>query len=186
MTALRFLRDGAKILPGENVLVIGASGAVGSAAVQLARYFGAHVTAVCSAANTDLVASIGADRVIDSASGSPLNDQYDIIFDAVGATSFAQCEHALKPDGRLLLIAGALAQVLGAGAKSKGKRVLAGPGQEKIEHILLLKQLAETGAFKPVIDQCLPLNEIVKAHRRVDTGRKRGSVVILVSSEAEG
>jgi NADPH:quinone reductase-like Zn-dependent oxidoreductase len=184
VTALRFLRDGAKILPGEKVLVIGASGAVGSAAVQLARYFGADVTGVCSAANADLVTSIGADRVIDHDAGPVLNDRYDIICDAVGATSFAQCKDALKPGGRLLLVAGSLKQLLGAGPKADSKRVIAGTGKDKIEHILFLKQLAEAGAFKPVIDHCFPLDEIVKAHQRVDTGRKRGSVVVRMSNEA--
>jgi NADPH:quinone reductase-like Zn-dependent oxidoreductase len=185
VTALRFLRDGAKILPGEKVLVIGASGAVGSAAVQLANYFGADVTGVCSAANGDLVKSIGAGRTIDYAANSALNDQYDIICDTIGVTSFAACERALKPGGRLLLVASGLTQVLGAGAKADGKSVIAGPGKETIEHIEFLKRLAEAGAFKPVIDQCLPLDEINKAHQRVDSGRKKGSVVVLISSEAE-
>jgi NADPH:quinone reductase-like Zn-dependent oxidoreductase len=185
VTALRFLRDGAKILPGEKILVIGASGAVGSAAIQLAKYFGADVTGVCSAPNGDLVRSIGAQRTIDYAVNSALDDQYDIICDTIGVTSFATCERALNPGGRLLLVASGLAQVLGAGAKADGKSVIAGPGKETIEHIEFLKRLAEAGAFKPVLDQCLPLDEIVKAHRRVDSGRKTGSVVVLISSEAE-
>lgn len=185
MTALRFLRDGAKVRSGEKVLVIGASGAVGSAAVQLAKYFGAHVTGVCSAVNLDLVQSIGADRVIDSASGSAFEDQYDVICDTIGVTSFAVCKDVLKPGGRLLLVASGLGEVLSASAKADGKRAIAGPGKETLENIEFLKRLAEAGAFKPLIDQCLPLDEIVKAHRRVDSGRKKGSVVLLISSEAE-
>jgi NADPH:quinone reductase-like Zn-dependent oxidoreductase len=184
VTALRFLRDGAKVRRGDKVLVIGASGAVGSAAVQLAKYFGADVTGVCSAANVDLVKSIGADRVIDYANDSKTSDQYDIICDTIGVTSFAACKDALKPGGRLLLVASGLAQVLGAGSKPDGKSVIAGPGEDAIEHVLFLKHLAEAGVFKPVIDQCLPLEQIVKAHRRVDTGRKKGSVVVLISSDA--
>lgn len=185
VTALRFLRDSAKIRGGERVLVIGASGAVGSATVQLAKHVGADVTGVCSATNVDLVKSLGADRVIDYESGSPLDDQYDIICDTIGVTSYAACKHALKPAGRLLLVAGELSQVLDAGSKPNGQSVIAGPGKESIEHILFLKALAEGGAFKPVIDQCLPLDEVVKAHRRVESGHKKGSVVLLVSSEAE-
>jgi NADPH:quinone reductase-like Zn-dependent oxidoreductase len=157
---------------------------VGSAAVQLAKYFGADVTGVCSAANVDLVKSIGADRVIDYANDSKTSDQYDIICDTIGVTSFAACKDALKPGGRLLLVASGLAQVLGAGSKPDGKSVIAGPGEDAIEHVLFLKHLAEAGVFKPVIDQCLPLEQIVKAHRRVDTGRKKGSVVVLISSDA--
>lgn len=185
VTALRFLRDGAKVRRGEKVLVIGASGAVGSAAVQIAKHFGADVTGVCSAANVDLVKSIGAAGVIDYATSSPFDDQYDVICDTIGVTSFAECKHALKPGGRLLLVAGALSQVLSAGSKPDGKSVIAGPGKDSVEHILFLKELAEAGAFKPVIDQCLPLDEVVKAHKRVDTGHKKGSVVLLVSTEAE-
>lgn len=184
VTALRFLRDRAKIRAGDKVLVIGASGAVGSAAVQIAKYFGAEVVGVCSAANADLVRSLGADRVIDYATEdfTRLDDQYDIICDTIGVTSFATSRDVLKPGGRLLLISSGLAQVLTAGPKPDGKSVIAGTGDETVEHLLILKNLAEVGAFKPLIDQCVPLQEIVQAHRRVDTGRKRGSVVVMMPS----
>jgi NADPH:quinone reductase-like Zn-dependent oxidoreductase len=187
VTALQFLRDRAEVRRGDKVLVIGASGAVGSAAVQLAKHFGADVTGVCSAGNADLVKSIGADRVIDYAKDdfTRANDQYDIICDTMGVTSFAGCTDALKPGGRLLLVASGLAHVLAAGAKPDGKSVMAGTGNATVEHILFLKALAEAAAFKPVLDQCFPLEEIVKAHQRVDTGRKTGSVVILVARETE-
>jgi NADPH:quinone reductase-like Zn-dependent oxidoreductase len=178
VTALQFLRDRAKLCSGEKVMVIGASGAVGSAAVQLAKHFGAEVIGVCSGANVDLATSIGADRVIDYAREDFISsdDQYDIICDTIGVTSFAACKHALKPGGRLLLVASGLAHVLAAGSKADGKIVIAGTGNATTEHIRFLKELAEAGAFKPLIDQCFPLHDIVKAHQRVDTGRKTGSV----------
>ncbi len=187
VTALQFLRDRAKVRAGEKVLVIGASGAVGSAAVQLAKNFGASVTGVCSGANLDLVKSIGADRVIDYAKEDFIKsgDQYDIICDTIGVTLFAVCKDALSPGGRLLLVASELAQVLGAGRKPNGKAVMAGTGNATVEHLLFLKELAEAGRFKPVIDRRLPFEQIVEAHRRVDTGRKAGSVVILVSNDPE-
>ncbi len=182
VTALYYLRDRARIRSGETVLVIGASGAVGSAAVQLAKHFGAEVTGVCSAANLDLVRTIGADQVIDYAKDNwtQTGDAYDIICDTIGVTSFAECRNALKTDGRLLLIAAGLLQVLAAGPKPDGKRVFAGPGNDTLEHMLILKELAEAGVFRPVIDQCFPLESIVDAHARVDTGRKKGSIVVGV------
>lgn len=186
VTALQFLRDRAKVRAGENVLVIGASGAVGSAAIQIAKNFGASVTGVCSGVNLDLVESIGADRVIDYAKEDfiKFGGQYDIICDTVGVTSFLACKDALKPGGRLLLVASGLAQVLGVGRKPNGKAVMAGTGNATTEHLLFLKGLAEAGRIKPVIDRRLPFEQIVEAHRRVDTGRKAGSVVILVSNDS--
>jgi NADPH:quinone reductase-like Zn-dependent oxidoreductase len=184
-TALHFLRDLAGIRTGEKALIIGASGAVGSAAVQLAKYFGAGVTGVCSTANLDLVRSIGADRVIDYTkedfAGS--RETYDIILDAVGLASFATCGHLLKEKGRLLLVVASLSQVLASGSKAGNKKVLAGPAKETVEHLLCLKDLAEAGHFRPVIDQRYPLERIAEAHARVETGRKRGSVVITVSHD---
>jgi NADPH:quinone reductase-like Zn-dependent oxidoreductase len=187
VTALQFLRDRAKVRAGDKVLVVGASGAVGSAAVQLAKHFGAEVTGVCSAANEDLVKSIGADRVIDYAREDfkKASDQYDIICDTIGVTSFATCKDVLKPGGRLLLVASGLAQVLAAGSKPGGKTVMAGTGNATLEHILFLKHLAEAGRFKPIIDRRLPLEQIVEAHRRVEGGHKIGSVVVLMSSDSE-
>lgn len=187
VTALQFLRDRAKVRAGEKVLVIGASGAVGSAAVQLAKHFGAVVTGVCSGANAESVKSIGADRVIDYAKEdfTASGDQYDIICDTIGVTSFATCKDVLRVGGRLLLVASGLAQALSAGAKPNGQSVLAGTGNATVEHILFLKHLAEIGRFKPVIDRSMPLEQIVEAHRRVDTGRKRGSVIVLISGTSD-
>lgn len=182
-TALHFLRDVAKLQPGEAVLVIGASGAVGTAAVQIAKALGGVVAGVCSTANLDVVRSIGADRVIDytrddyAAGGTT----YDVIFDTTGRASFATCGPVLKAGGRLVLIVASLWQLLGAlGPRAGTKRVLAGPAPETLEHLRTLKDLAEAGHFRPVIDGCYPLERIVEAHARVDSQRKRGSVVVTV------
>lgn len=185
VTALYFLRDRTQIRSGEKVLVVGASGALGSAAVQLAKHFGAEVTGVCSGANVELVKSIGADRAIDYTREdfARSGETYDIIFDATGTASFQNCGHALRPGGRLLLVAASLWQLLDAvWPKPDGKKVLAGPAKETVEHLLVLKELAEAGKFKPVIDRAYPLDQIVAAHARVDSGRKRGSVVVIVSA----
>lgn len=185
-TALYYLRELAGIRAGERVLVIGASGAVGSAAVQLARHFGAQVTGVCSTANVGLVASIGADRVIDYTREdfTKNGETYDIIFDAVGNATFSSCRNSLKDGGRLLLLVADLPQMIAAlFARHDNRKVIAGGAKATIEHLLFLKALAEAGQFKPVIDQRLPLDRIVEAHARVDSHRKRGSVVITVGHE---
>lgn len=180
-TALDFLCDRAKLQAGEDVLVIGASGALGSAAVQIAKHFRARVTGVCSAANVEHVRSLGADRVIDYTRDHYRGDgaAYDVIFDTVGEASFGTHEALLKPRGRLLLLAAGLPEMLSAiGGKRDGKRVFAGPAKETIEHLIALCALAEAGAYRPVIDQVFPLERIAEAHARVETRRKRGSVVV--------
>lgn len=185
MTALDFLKNKGNIRRGDKVLVVGASGAVGSAAVQLARHFGADVTGVCSAANRDLVMSIGANRVIDYAREDfTKNDEtYDIILDAAGTAPFARSKASLKDNGRLLLVLCGLPALLQSPwiALTSDKRVFAGPAAENARDIATLGELAEQDAFKPVIDRVYPLEQIVEAHRYVDTGRKKGSVVITVT-----
>jgi NADPH:quinone reductase-like Zn-dependent oxidoreductase len=184
LTALIFLRDKARIQPGERVLVNGASGAVGTAAVQLARHFKAIVTGVCSAANAELVRSLGADRVIDYATEdftrSP--ERYDIIFDAVGNCAFDRCRPVLVPGGRLLLVVGSLGQMIGAMVwpSRGGRKVLSGVARVRTADLLFLRTLAEAGAFKPVIGRTYPFARIADAHAYVDTGRKRGNVVIAL------
>jgi NADPH:quinone reductase-like Zn-dependent oxidoreductase len=182
-TALHFLRRG-RVRRGDKVLVIGASGTVGSAAVQLAKHFGAQVTSVCSTANVALVRSIGADTVIDYTRQDVLGAgaSYDIILVAAGVMPFARARHALTDGGRLLLVLGGLPDILQVpwAALTTSKRIVAGPAPERVEDLLVIKELAEAGAFKPVIDRRYPLEEIVAAHAYVDTGRKRGSVVITV------
>lgn len=183
-TALYFLRDMGTIQRGQKVLINGASGGVGTFAVQLAKYFGAEVTGVCSTTNLELVKSLGADRAIDYTQEdfTQSGETYDIIFDTVGKTSFAGCRNALKQNG--LYLAGAHGpQVFVQMAWSSmrgGKKVLAGVAPERKEDLIFLKELLEAGKIKPVIDRCYPLEQTAEAHRYVDKGHKKGSVVITV------
>jgi NADPH:quinone reductase-like Zn-dependent oxidoreductase len=183
-TALDFLKTKGNIQRGEKVLVIGASGTVGSAAVQLAKHFGAEVTGVCSTANLGLVTSIGADKAIDYTKEdfTKNGETYDIILVAAGTTSFSRCKGSLNENGRLLMIVAGLpemAQIPWA-ALTSSKKVIAGPAAESAQDLLVIKGLAEAGAFKPVIDRRYSLERIVEAHAYVDTGHKKGSVVITV------
>jgi NADPH:quinone reductase-like Zn-dependent oxidoreductase len=169
LLALHFLRR-VDIQAGHKVLVYGASGAVGTSAVQLARHFGAEVTGVCSTANLELVRSLGADAVIDytKADFTTIGERYDRIFVAVGnrvhPPSRADCRTALAPDGAYVSV-------------DEGGPVL------RAEDLLLLRQLAETGELRPVIDRCYPLKQIADAHRYVEGGHKRGNVIVTVRHE---
>lgn len=184
-TMLDFFRRG-ELRSGERVLVNGASGTVGSAAVQLAKHFGAHVTGVCSAANLELVRSIGADEVIDYTQGDFAQSKvpFDVIVDTVGTAPFARSGPALCRGGRLLLVLASLPELLKAPwhTLTSGKRVIAGPAAERPEYARLLGELAVAGRFTPVIDRCYPFEHMVDAHRYVDLGHKRGSVVITLGS----
>jgi NADPH:quinone reductase-like Zn-dependent oxidoreductase len=172
------------IKPGDEVLVNGASGAVGSAAIQTAKANGAIVTAVCSAANTELVRALGADHVIDYAvedfAGS--GKLYDVIFECVGNAPFERAGRALKPGGALLLVILDLKGLLGAGGHSlrSGKRVIPISFTPKPADVGFVFDLWAKGAMRPVIDRTYGLDEIVEAHRYVDTGRKRGAVVLHI------
>ena len=164
MTALHCLNKG-KIRPGQKVLIYGASGAVGTNAVGLAsRHFGANVTGVCSAANLELVTSLGAVKVIDYTREdfTQSGERYDVVFDAVGKLSSSQAKKARQQAGVYLDVH----------ADSNGG--------DKVEHLLLLKEIIETGELEPVIDRVYPLEQIVEAHRYVDQGRKKGNVVVTV------
>jgi NADPH:quinone reductase-like Zn-dependent oxidoreductase len=184
LTALYFLRKRARIQPGERVLVNGASGAVGSAAVQLAKHFGANVTGVCSAANAPLVRSLGADRVVDYTveDFTRGGETYDIVFDAVGNCPFDRCEPVLAPGGRLLLVVAELGPTIGAMVRPSraGRRLVAGVAFGGAAELQVLRELAESGALTPVVDRTYPLARIVEAHAHVDTGRKKGNVVITL------
>ncbi len=185
-TALDFLRR-AKLRPGERVLVNGASGAVGTAVVQLARHAGAEVTGVCSSANLELVRSLGAAQVIDYTREdfSRNGETYAVIVDTVGTAPFSRCRRSLRTGGRLLLVLAGLPDMLKGlwVSLSSGRSVIAGPATVKRDDLLTLAALAETGAFQPVIDRIYPFEQIVEAHRYVDTGRKKGNVIIAVCDQ---
>ncbi len=185
-TALPFVRNRAKVQPGHKVLVVGASGGVGNYIVQLASYYGAEVTGVCSTKNVDMVKSLGADHIIDYTQEdyTKRGKTYDMIFaTVVGKTSFARARQALKPNGLYLTIAGGPKEMFQAMWTSMrgGKKVIASPVTENADDLRFLAELAEAGAIKAFIDRCYPLEQTAEAHRYVDTGRKRGNVVISMA-----
>jgi NADPH:quinone reductase-like Zn-dependent oxidoreductase len=183
-TALIFFRLG-KLAAGETVLINGASGAVGTMAVQLAKHFGAEVTGVCSAANADLVSGLGADHVIDyQAHDFTRNGQrYDVIMDTHGNAPYARVKRSLRPGGRFLMVIGDLWQMLVA---SRQKAVISASQDDAsmtADNYRTLMSLAEQGVLRPVIDSVLPFEQIVDAHRRVDGGHKVGSVVLTFGQD---
>jgi NADPH:quinone reductase-like Zn-dependent oxidoreductase len=182
-TALYFLRK-ANIRPGQTVVIYGASGSVGTFAVQLAKYYGAEVIGVCSTRNLEMVKSLGADRVIDYTKEefTRTGERYDVIFDTVGKASFSDCMQALKDDGTYLQAVsapGILMRMRWTAMISRKKLIGGGP-PPKAEDLVFLKELVEAGKLKPVIDRCYPMEKIVEAHRYVDTGRKKGNVVVTM------
>lgn len=185
-TAMHFLGK-ADLRRGERILVIGASGGVGIALVQLAKHMKARVTAVTSTRNVELVRSMGADDVIDYTREelTRTGATYDVIADTVGETHLASCSHLLDGRGRFLAIAGGMHDMLDAmrTMRSKGKRVIAGPADERPEYVSRIAQLAESGELRPVIDRQFDFSQMREAHAHVDTKRKRGSVVVTLPSE---
>ena len=182
-TALDFFRRG-KLQSGERVLVNGASGGVGTAAVQLAKHFGADVTGVCSAANVELVRSLGASHVIDYTKEdfTQNGEAYDIIVDTVGTAPFSRSKGSIKEGGRLLMVLGGLPDMLQIPwvSMTSSKKIIAGPAVGRADDLRFLAKLAEAGEFKTVIDRRYPFEQIAEAHRYVDTGRKKGNVVITL------
>ncbi len=186
-TALYFLRDKANIQSGQKILINGASGGVGTAAVQLAKYYGAEVTGVCSTANLELVKSLGADTVIDYTQEdfTKSGEVYDIILDTVRKSSFSHCKSSLKNEGIYLAVAGglgAMIQMLQTSVIGSKKVIFGGGGaSERKEILAFLREVINAGKLKSVIDRSYPLEQIVEAHRYVDKGHKKGNVVISVA-----
>ncbi len=189
LTALPFLRDKGKIQSDQKVLIIGASGSVGSAAVQLAKYFGAKVTGVCSTSSMELVESLGAGKAIDYTKEdfTKSGETYDIIFDLTGKIKFSKCKISLTPNGKFLeagITLGVLPIVLWTSIlRNKKARIMATglrPPAERSKDLIFINELAENGKIKPVIDKIFPLEKIAEAHAYVDKGHKKGNVVITL------
>jgi NADPH:quinone reductase-like Zn-dependent oxidoreductase len=185
LTALHFLRRG-NIQSGQEVLINGASGSVGTYAVQLAKYFGAEVTGVCSSTNIEMVKSLGADRVIDYTKEdfTKSGQTYDIIFDTVIKTSFSRCKSSLKPRGVYLTADWPLLQALWTSMVG-GKKVVFGVAAKRPKDLTFLIELIEAGKIRPVIDRRYPLEQIAEAHRYVEKGHKKGNVVITVEQNTK-
>ncbi|OFX12585.1 MAG: hypothetical protein A3J86_01825 [Anaerolinea sp. RIFOXYB12_FULL_60_12] len=189
LTALPFLRDKGNIQSEQTVLIYGASGSVGAAAVQLAKYYGAKVTGACSTANLEWVKSLGADQVIDYTRENFTENgkTYDIIFDTVGKRSFSECKGSLTDEGTYLATVPTPVMMLqtlwpARSGSKKVKFVAAGlrPASEKIKDLVFLTELIEAGKIKATIDRCYPLEQIAEAHRYVEKGHKKGNVVITL------
>lgn len=188
-TAYDFLINKAKLRAGETVLINGASGSVGSACVQIAKHLGAHVTGVCSGANAELVRGLGADRVIDYGAQDVItpSEYYDMVIDTVGTVPWSQAQRGLRPGGKMVLIAGKTSDMLFGSLKAalKGKTLIGGVASEAPEVLQAVVDLAAEGTFNPVIGQRFAFDDMKAAHAYVDTGHKRGNVVISVAEPAD-
>lgn len=184
LEALHFIRQ-ANIQRGESVLIIGAGGSIGTFAIQLARYFGAEVTGVDRAEKLDTMRAIGADHIIDyTREDFTQNGQsYDVILDVTGKSSFSGSIRSLRPEGRYLVLNAGLTQILGGRwvSLTSSKKVITGTASQKTEELIFLKELIEAGKLKAVIDRRYPLEQVAEAHRYVETGLKKGNVVITVA-----
>ncbi len=182
LTALHFLRDKGQVQSGQKVLINGASGGCGTFAVQVARSMGAEVTGVCSTRNLELVTSLGADHVIDYTQQDFTKNgiQYDVIFDTVGKVTFSRCKGSLRKDGRFLALVFGLRLVAQTVWTSVfgSKKAIASVAMGTREDLEFLTEMVETGKLKPIIDRSYPLEQIAEAHRYVENGHKRGSVVV--------
>ena len=189
LEALHFLRKG-NIQSGQKVLIIGAGGSIGTSAVQLAKYFGAEVTGVDSTGKLDMLRSIGADQVIDYTQKdfAQSGETYDVIFDVAGKGSFSGSMRSLKQDGRYLLAYAGLTQMVRGlwTSMTSSKRVVFGTASRKTEDLVFIRELIEAGKMQPVIDRRYPLEQTAAAHRYVETGQKKGNVVITVRPDSAG
>jgi 2-desacetyl-2-hydroxyethyl bacteriochlorophyllide A dehydrogenase len=183
LNALHFLRK-ANIQRGEKVLIYGSTGSIGAFAVQLARVFGADVTAVCGTTNVELVKSLGADKVIDYMKEDFTNngETYDVIFDTIGKSPFSRSKKSLKKNGRYLLANPTFSEQLRGlwTSMTSSNKVISVVASYRTKDLVFLKELVEAGKLKSVIDRCYPLEQIVEAHRYVEKGHKKGNVVITV------
>lgn len=186
-TAYFYLKDMGKIQSGFKILIYGASGAIGTYAVQLAKYFGAEVTGVCSSINLEMVKSLGADQVIDYTveDFTKNGETYDLIFDAVGKTSYARCKRSLKPKGVFLPVLIDLREIVQTIWTSimGNKKVKGGVAVERIEDLIFFKELIEAEKLKPVIDRCYPLEQTAEAFKYVEKGHKKGNVVVTIGHD---
>ena len=183
-TALFFLRDLGKIQAGQKILIHGASGAIGTYAVQLARYYGAEVTGVCSATNAEMVKSLGAGKVIDYTKEdfTETDVRFDFVFDVVGKTTFSQCKGILKRKGIYLENMLELKDILKMMWTSimGGKKIMGGVSKESAENLKFFIELIESGKLIPVIDRVYPLEKTAEAFQYVEQGHKKGNVVITL------
>jgi len=181
--ALNLLRK-MNIQPGQKVLVNGASGGIGSAAVQIAKHFGAEVTGVCGTPRLEFVKSLGADKVIDYTKDdfTKNGETYDLIFDILGKSSFSQCQSSLKPNGTLLFASFKMKQLFQMLLTSKtvGKKVICAIAPGSVEDLISVKELVEMEKIKSIIDRRYPLEQAAEAHRYVEAGHKQGNVVITI------
>jgi len=188
LEALHFIRQG-NIQSGEKVLINGAGGTIGTFVVQLAKYFGAEVTGVDSTEKLDMLRSIGADQVIDYTQEdfTKSGETYDFILDVVSKSSFSGSIRSLKQNGRYRIANPGLSQMVRGRwtSMTSSKKVLFGSVKEKTEDLIFLKELIEAGKIKSVIDRSYPLEQTAEAHRYVETGHKKGHVVITVKNELE-
>ncbi len=185
-TALQFLRDKARLKAEERLCVVGASGAVGAAAVQIGRAMGAKVTAVCSSTNADLVRDLGAQEVVAHDEEDPFDKRarFDVILDTIGRAPLSQRMQALAPRGRLLLVYSGLPEMLRAPfARGGRKRAIGGVASENRKDMQEIARLVDEGALRPVIDSRYPLSRIADAYERVASGHKRGAVILLPRDE---
>ena len=183
-TALTFIRDMGNVQSGQKILINGASGGVGTFAVQLAKHFGAEVTGVCSTTNLEMVKSLGADKVIDYTQEdfTKNGETYDVIFDVVSKSSFSQCKNSLNKNGIYLVTVPSVATIFQMlfTSMAGSKKVKSGGADIKLDNIIFLKELIEAGKLKAVIDRTYPFEQTVEAFKYVEKGRKKGTVVITI------